>query len=168
MIKLEIGGGNKPHKGYYQMDVKKLPGIDIVGDVRKLPFADNTLDEIFGHWILEHFYYREIPDLLKEWKRALKPGGFIHMVTNNGQAHVNSYAKGEIDVHEFNRMIFGVDLHDGTKHTGIEDLHKILWTEDLVKYFFTGFPRVEIESTWVHRDTSGLLKCPGIIIKAYK
>lgn len=25
--------------------------------------------------VLEHFHYWEVPDMLREWKRALKPGG---------------------------------------------------------------------------------------------
>jgi len=167
--KLEIGGGVRPNPGYIQMDAKKIPGIDIIGDVRKLPFKDGELDEVFGHWILEHFYYREITDVLREWLRALKPGGLVHMVTNNGQAHVDSYVSGKISIHELNRMIFGVDLADKTKHTEIEDLHKVFWTEDLVHYFFDPlFSKVEVKSTWKHRDDEGNLKCPGLIIRAYK
>lgn len=170
MKKLEIGGGkkNRSSEGYLQMDVKKLPGIDIVGDVRKLPFKDNELDEIYGHWVLEHFYYREIPDILSEWKRALKPGGLLHMVTNNGQAHLEAYIEGVIDIHELNRMIFGVDIKDKTIHTGIEDLHKIFWTKELVEYFFTGFSKLDIVETWKHREDDGTFKCPGLIIKAIK
>src|SRR3990172_3867785 len=122
--KLEIGGGMKPHAGYLQMDTKKLPGIDIVGDVRHLPFKDSELDEIYGHWILEHFYYREIPQLLDEWKRALKPGGLLHLITNNGDAHIQAYNDKIINIHELNRMLFGVDLHQMNRHTDIEDLHK--------------------------------------------
>src|SRR3990167_7725799 len=145
LLKLEIGGNTRGNEGYLQMDIKKLPGIDIVGDVRKLPFPDNYLEEIYGHWILEHFYYREIPELLKEWNRVLKPGGLLHLITNNGQAHVDSYIKKEITIHELNRMIFGVDLKDKTKHTGIEDLHKIFWTKELIEYFFNPlFNKVEV------------------------
>jgi predicted SAM-dependent methyltransferase len=169
--KLEIGGGvkNRKREGYIQMDTKELPIIDIVGDARGLPFKDGELDEIYGHWVLEHFYYREITPLLHEWKRALSQGGLIHMVTNNGEAHMQSYMKGEIDIHEFNRMLFGVDLDDPTKHTDIEDLHKIFWTQQLAHHFFDPiFPIVEIDTTWKHREDDGSLKCPAIIIKAWK
>ena len=48
--KIEIGGGlkNRKDEGYLQMDTKKLEGIDIVGDARKLPFEDGGLDETLG------------------------------------------------------------------------------------------------------------------------
>jgi ubiquinone/menaquinone biosynthesis C-methylase UbiE len=166
--KLEIGGGKKPQGGYLHMDIKKIPGVDIVGDVRKLPFKDGELDEIFGHWILEHFYYREIPEILAEWKRVLKKGGLLHLVTNNGQANLESYFKKEINIHELNRMIFGVHLADKINYLGIEDLHKIIWTKELVEFFFKDFSRLEIKETWKHRDVDGILKCPGIKIKAWK
>jgi len=179
--RLEIGGGLKPMKGYLQMDAKKLPGVDFVGDANHLPFDDNSLDEIYGHWLLEHFAYREMPKLLKEWHRALKKGGLVHMVTNNGSAHLQAYLEGVINIHEFNRMLFGIALQKinpkkVTKATPehhirykMEDLHKIFWTEELVYHFFKPvFEKVEVFSTWKHREDDGAFKCPGIIIKAYK
>jgi len=181
--KLEIGGGlkNRKSEGYLQMDAKKLPGVDVVGDVNKLPFKDGELSEIYGHWILEHFAYRDVPNILKEWKRALKDGGLLHLITNNGQAHLEAYLEGVIDVHELNRMLFGVSLYSipeekRTSETpqhywkiNIEDLHKIFWTEELVHYFFDPlFSKVDVECTWKHREADGKFKCPGIIIKAWK
>lgn len=175
--RIEIGGGLKPQPGYLQVDVKKYPWVDIVGDVFNLPF-DNELEEVFAHWVLEHFAYRDIPDLLKSFHKYLKPGGFVYLVTNNGQAHVDSYVKGEIDVHEFNRMLFGLHLkkekelenpQPGHGTVKLEDCHKIIWTESLVHYFFDPiFSKVEVSSTWTHRNPDGTLKCPGIKIKAYK
>lgn len=151
------------------MDIKKLEGIDVVGDARNLPFEDNLLDEIYGHWVLEHFAYRDIPDLLLEWKRALKKGGMVHMVTNNGAAHLKAYHDKVINIHELNRMIFGIDLTNKNVHTGIEDLHKTFWTEELAKYFFRPvFREVEILEQWKHREDDGSMKCPAIIIKAWK
>jgi len=179
--KLEIGGGlkNRKDEGYLQMDMKKLPGIDVVGDANELPFEDGELDEIYGHWVLEHFAYRDIKSLLKEWHRALKPGGMVHMVTNNGTAHLKAYEDGVIDIHELNRMIFGVACERAAMKTPdqpehytefkIEDLHKIFWTKELVEHFFTPvFSQVDIFETWKHREDNGDFKCPGIVIKAWK
>ncbi|MCK5295270.1 MAG: methyltransferase domain-containing protein [Alphaproteobacteria bacterium] len=179
--KLEIGGGKKPREGYLQMDMKKLKGVDVVGDAKKLPFEDGELSEIYGHWLLEHFAYREIPKLLKEWHRALEKGGKVHMVTNNGEAHTFAYLEGVIDIHEYNRMLFGIALQkidpknvtDETPdhHTKykMEDLHKIYWTKELVTHFFNPiFERVETDEQWRHREPDGTFKCPAIVIKAWK
>jgi predicted SAM-dependent methyltransferase len=180
--KLEIGGGNKPKEGYLQMDMKKLPGIDIIGDAKDIPLKDSSLDEIYGHWVLEHFSYRDIVPLLKHWHSKLKPEGRVYMVTNNGEAHLNAYLMGVIDIHELNRMMFGtaqkwLPEEKATKLTprhhyeepDIEDLHKIFWTKVLVRHFFEPiFDNVEVKCTWKHREDDGTFKCPGIIIKAYK
>ena len=102
--KLEIGGGLKPREGYLQMDVKELPGVDVVGSAVGLPFKDGELDEIYGHWVLEHFAYRDIKAILKEWHRALKVGGLVHIITNNGAAHFDAYLSEVIDIHELNLL----------------------------------------------------------------
>ena len=160
--KLEVGSGLRPTKGYLHMDIKKLPHVEVVGDIRKLPFPDNHFDEILGRWVLEHFAYQEIPSVLKEWRRCLKPNGLLHLITNNGEAHFKAYKNKVINIHELNKMLFG----NGNK---IEDLHKSFWTSELVDFFFTPlFKRVVIKETWKHREDDGSLKCPGIIIKAYK
>jgi predicted SAM-dependent methyltransferase len=45
------------------------------GDVRKLTYADNSVDAVAAIHIIEHFYLWEVTDILQEWKRVLKPGG---------------------------------------------------------------------------------------------
>jgi len=168
--RLELGAGHKPQPGYIHMDAKKLPHMELVGDIRRIPMPDFSFDEVYAHWVLEHFAYQEIPDVLKEWRRVLKVGGLLHLVTNNGAAHLKAFREGIINIHELNWMLFGLGL-ENKKGGGysIEDLHKTIWTKGLVKHFFEPlFAKVEIEETWKHRGSDGKLKCPGIIIKAYR
>lgn len=40
---------------------------------------DGCVDEIHAYHVIEHFFRNEVQDLLKEWKRVLKPGGTIHL-----------------------------------------------------------------------------------------
>lgn len=56
------------------MDIAKLPGVDIVWDIEKLPlpFKDSEFDEILAEDILEHTEY--IP-VLRDLHRILKTGG---------------------------------------------------------------------------------------------
>jgi SAM-dependent methyltransferase len=48
---------------------------DVTADVRKLPFPDGHADCIYASHLLEHFDEHELPSLLAEWRRVLKPWG---------------------------------------------------------------------------------------------
>lgn len=49
----------------------------------KLEFPDNYFDEICARDVLEHISWRKTDDVLKEWYRALKPGGTIYIQSPN-------------------------------------------------------------------------------------
>mgnify|MGYP003393916039 FL=1 len=74
MKKLNLGSGRDIKQGWVNLDSAKLPGVDIVHDIQKLPlpFADNEFDEILCQDILEHIEY--IP-VLKDIHRILKTDG---------------------------------------------------------------------------------------------
>lgn len=48
---------------------------DLVSDLRALPIESDTANEAVAIHVLEHFYEWEAVDVLKEWRRILKPGG---------------------------------------------------------------------------------------------
>lgn len=51
------------------------------GDCRSLPFiCDHAFDWVYSSHLIEDFYYHEQVEMLREWRRILKPGGFL--VTN--------------------------------------------------------------------------------------
>ena len=52
-----------------------------VGDLEKLPFADNTFDVCFCGWVLHHF--PDVDASVSELARVLKPGGVMAMVEPN-------------------------------------------------------------------------------------
>jgi predicted SAM-dependent methyltransferase len=77
---LEIGcGENKQFKNSIGFDIRKLEGVDIVGDARKLPFEDEYFDHVFSSHVIEHFSHKEVEDVLREWIRVLKIGGTFEM-----------------------------------------------------------------------------------------
>ncbi len=88
---LDIGGGERFQKwlGKYQplfqsceyqtMDYDSHSGADVVGDIHAIPLADNSVDSIICHCVLEHV---EDPiRAVKELYRILQPGGmvFVHV-----------------------------------------------------------------------------------------
>jgi len=78
--KLEIGAGDKPREGYVHFDIRKLEGIDVVGDARKLPFEDKSFGEVFSRFFLEHLPRADAKKALKEMLRVLMPGGRLEII----------------------------------------------------------------------------------------
>jgi predicted SAM-dependent methyltransferase len=72
-VKLNLGSGCRNIVGYTNVDLD--PRADVHADIRKLPFDDESADEIMAIHVIEHFYRWEVEDVLKEWARVLKPGG---------------------------------------------------------------------------------------------
>ena len=52
---MNLGSGNEPLPGYLNVDQRTCPGVDLVADVRRLPFADGAVDELMASSLLEHF-----------------------------------------------------------------------------------------------------------------
>lgn len=56
---------------------KVVPELDIrLGDVRKLPFGDNSLAGYWSLGVVEHFY-RGYDDIVSEMYRTIRPGGYL-------------------------------------------------------------------------------------------
>ena len=72
---LELGCGRAKTRGRIGIDSIELPEVDIVADLNEgLPFvADQTIDEIHAHHVLEHV--ENFVGLLGEIVRVLKPHG---------------------------------------------------------------------------------------------
>jgi len=73
-MKLNLGCGTDIREGYVNLDSTKLPGVQVVHDIQKLPlpFKNEEFDEILCQDVLEHVDY---PRVLKDLHRILKPGG---------------------------------------------------------------------------------------------
>jgi predicted SAM-dependent methyltransferase len=76
--KLNLGAGERPLPGWVNCDLEEHPGIDVAGDVRNLGgIGDASFDVVRASHVLEHFYLNEVPSVVREWNRVLKPGGFL-------------------------------------------------------------------------------------------
>ena len=54
-LRLNLGSGNEPLAGYVNVDRRRVPGVDVVADVRDLPFPDGSAVEVVASSLLEHF-----------------------------------------------------------------------------------------------------------------
>jgi SAM-dependent methyltransferase len=79
---LDIGGGTAHIKDFrpdiVSTDILWFPGIDVVADAHRLPFADG---HFAGVVLLDVLHHLERPiEFLREASRMLKPGGMLAMI----------------------------------------------------------------------------------------
>lgn len=84
-IKLHLGCGPNIFDGYinvegdYILNSKGGPadGVVIHNITETYPLPDNSVDEILSVHVIEHIVPTDIPAMFAEWKRILKPEGFV-------------------------------------------------------------------------------------------
>lgn len=81
-MRIHLGCGKHYLEGWHNVDAVKHPKAprepDQFADITKpLDLPDNCADELMAIHLLEHFYEWEVPGVLEEWGRVLKPGGRI-------------------------------------------------------------------------------------------
>lgn len=76
-MKYNFGSANKRFDGFQNVDIVKMPSVDIVWDLRKTPypFVKQEVEEIIAQEILEHIEMKYTKEVLVEWYRILKSGG---------------------------------------------------------------------------------------------
>lgn len=72
-MKLNIGAGDVDLPGFTPVDRK------CGREAFPLDEADCSVEEIYASHVLEHFRSCQVPDVLKEWVRVLKPGGRLRV-----------------------------------------------------------------------------------------
>ena len=87
MLKLELGCGKNKKEGFFGIDCNSFPGVDAVVNIDKenLPFAENTVDEIYSHHTLEHC--SNLIHVMNEIWRVCKPDATIYLITPYGTSH---------------------------------------------------------------------------------
>lgn len=146
IIKLDLGAGENPvggvgNKEWIHCDAHDFPCIEVICDLKELPFEDNYADEIFSSNVIEHFTYEDVPLVLKEWLRVLKPGGTITLTTPDVEHTCKEYVKGNIFAGVVGMNFLG-------KGGFMENTHKSLWDNSQLTYVMQQQGFVDIE-----RDT---------------
>lgn len=105
MIKLDLGCGARKRPGFIGVDIRLLPGVDVVHDLRNFPYPypDNSVDEILMDNVIEHF--EEPIRIMEEIYRITKNGSKICIFTPYFRSH---YAFND----PTHRHFFGVSSFD--------------------------------------------------------
>ncbi|NYC70322.1 putative SAM-dependent methyltransferase/ElaB/YqjD/DUF883 family membrane-anchored ribosome-binding protein [Clostridium beijerinckii] len=124
--KINVGCGTITKDDYINIDGRELDGVDIVADVRKLPFNENELDEVYAAHLLEHFEDETLKDdLLPYWYNLIRSNGKIRIVVPNIGEMARQYSEGEIPFSQFKEIVFGGQEYSGNYHYTMFDEDKL-------------------------------------------
>jgi len=139
-MKLNLGCGDEIREGFLNVDIRKHGGVDVVCDVRGLPFRDGSADEILASDIIEHIPWREVRAVLGEWRRVLKGGGRLEMRTPNLEGLILLYRNRTVGwkreegeekgIDPIVERLYGAQDHEGNFHYVIFDPYSL---ENLLK-----------------------------------
>ena len=132
-MNLNIGCGNWRPEGYTTYDMYDYTA-DVQGDARKLPYPDNSIEEILASHLLEHFHFRESFDVLSEWKRVLIPGGKLILEVPNFQEACRKFTEDPTSRMDLYPQIFGQPWLLGQAHLFGYIPEQLLWTLQTVGF----------------------------------
>lgn len=143
-LRLHLGCGNRHLEGYINIDCRKTAATDLVCNIRKLPYRDNSTEMIECYHVLEHVpvclmanidsrwgeKYSSLTALLKEWKRVLKSSGKLIIEVPDFDKMVEEYVNADED----RREELLVYIYGGYRFNSIHDLHRWGVNMDRLKY----------------------------------
>ncbi len=117
-IKINLGCGNKAIHGYDNRDRQ------LGHEAYPLPDADESVDEVRASHLLEHFPHQVANQVVAEWVRVLKPGGWLKIAVPDFGILAESYRRGEKQ--NFQGFIMG-------GQTNADDFHCAIYDEECLR-----------------------------------
>jgi glycogen(starch) synthase len=116
-LRVNLGCGEKPVDGYINVDFRDLPGVDVVADVRNLPFEPGSLAELMSAHLVEHFRQHQLATVvLPYWRTLLAPGGVLRTICPNWEVMLEQLQNGELSFADFKTVTFGLQDYSGDDH----------------------------------------------------
>lgn len=94
-LMLHLGCGVQYFKHYLNIDSRKTPAVDLVCNISKLPYPNNSVGIIETYHAIEHLPRHDFPKALKEWHRVLIHGGQLIIECPDFDELVRKYLEGD-------------------------------------------------------------------------
>ncbi len=116
-LRINLGCGHIPLPDFVNVDSRELEHIDVLADVRRLPFPTGSLAQVHSAHLLEHFPLEEVRrSLLPYWFSLLRPGGLLSAVVPDTEAMIAEFSAGRLSFEELRLVTFGQQEYDGDFH----------------------------------------------------
>lgn len=107
-LRISLGCGDRPLDGYANIDLRKLPGVDVVAPLDGLPVEGGSVAELYSANLLGQFPTEELRRrLMPYWVGLLRPGGVFRAVVPDVSAMVERFVDGGADFESFSRTVYG-------------------------------------------------------------
>ena len=146
-VRLNLGCGDERIPGFLNCDMYE-DKADLKFDAKKLDVPDNSVDSIRAYHLIEHFTFNTAFGVLREWYRALKPGGELTLETpdllNTCKKFVESDEQTRIVL--YGHFFAWPDISPGQVHYFLYTETQMRWT--LEQCGFAGIQRLAPDSTY--------------------
>jgi predicted SAM-dependent methyltransferase len=145
---IDLGSGH-PEESYktdegevLRVDIREDAKPDYRCDLRVLPFGSGEFDIVYSSHTLEHFDRKDIPAVLDEWVRLLKPDGELRLLLPNIKWAAQHIMNDEIDIDVMN-VLYGAQTYD-------ENFHRCGFTPQIIEQLLAerGFKKF----VWDHNN----------------
>ena len=175
-LKLHLGCGARHFTGYINIDCRKTAATDLVCDIRKLPYKNNTVEMIECYHLIEHLpvclmanivhgwgeKYASSILFLKEWNRVLEPEGKLIIEAPDFEKIIAEY----INADEARKEELLVYIYGGYRHNDIQNIHRWGVNKYRLKYILekASFRNITFEEPRSYQKEF----CPCLRVEAIK
>jgi predicted SAM-dependent methyltransferase len=107
-IRLHLGCGSVNHPAFINVDIEPEPHVHFVRAIDDLsPFRTGTVDLVYASHCLEHFSHRDVPRVLREWHRVLRPGGTLRLSVPDFDRLLSIYRASSNDLNAILGILMG-------------------------------------------------------------
>tara|TARA_B100001094_G_scaffold318573_1_gene362339 strand:- start:407 stop:946 length:540 start_codon:yes stop_codon:yes gene_type:complete len=106
-MKLNIGCGKRNFgNDWIHIDGSNYDHIHS-NDIVNLPFEEESVNLIYASHVFEYFDREEANDVLKKWKKCLKPNGILRLAVPDFKMYSNLYMEGKITLDQCIGPLYG-------------------------------------------------------------